>query len=156
MNLPRRSQSRHPRSLPAAGPGGWGQWEGTGLSLKRAKTPPRRRRKRAIFQGVAVAAATLREAGGGAVSISAVSDGGSLLTELDERRDRVGRAKTPLTRRESEVLRIVAEGLSDKEIAAKLVISEHTVHRHVSNIRTKLRVPSRSAAAAHAARLDLI
>ena len=79
-----------------------------------------------------------------------------VLAELDERRDRLGRADTPLTRRESEVLRLVAEGLSDKEIAAKLVISEHTVHRHVSNVRTKLRVPSRTAAAAQATRLELI
>jgi LuxR family transcriptional regulator, maltose regulon positive regulatory protein len=79
-----------------------------------------------------------------------------LLAELDEGRDGVRRAKTPLTRRESEVLRLVAEGLSDKEIAARLVLSEHTVHRHVSNIRTKLRVPSRAAAAAQAARLDFI
>jgi DNA-binding NarL/FixJ family response regulator len=46
--------------------------------------------------------------------------------------------------------------LNDKEIAARLVLSEHTVHRHVSNIRTKLRVPSRAAAAAQAAKLDLI
>jgi LuxR family maltose regulon positive regulatory protein len=79
-----------------------------------------------------------------------------LLAELDARRDGVGRAETPLTRRESEVLRLVAEGLSDREIAAKLVISEHTVHRHVSNIRTKLPVPSRSAVAAQATRLKLI
>jgi ATP/maltotriose-dependent transcriptional regulator MalT len=79
-----------------------------------------------------------------------------LLAELDERRAGAGRGETPLTRRESEVLRLVAEGLSDKEIAAKLVISEHTVHRHVSNIRAKLRVPSRTAAAAQATRLDLI
>ncbi len=67
-----------------------------------------------------------------------------------------GAVETPLTPRESEVLRLVADGLSDKAIAAKLVISEHTVHRHVSNIRTKLRVPSRAAAAAQAAKLDLI
>ena len=63
---------------------------------------------------------------------------------------------SPVTAREAEVLRLVAEGLSDKQIAARLVISEHTVHRHVSNIRTKLRAPSRSAAAAQAARRGLI
>jgi DNA-binding CsgD family transcriptional regulator len=62
----------------------------------------------------------------------------------------------PLTDREREVLRLVAEGLSDGEIAERLVLSPHTVHRHVANIRTKLRQPSRAAAAAHAARLGLI
>jgi len=42
----------------------------------------------------------------------------------------------------------VAQGRTDREIAATLVISEHTVARHVSNIRTKLGVPSRAAATA--------
>jgi DNA-binding NarL/FixJ family response regulator len=54
------------------------------------------------------------------------------------------------------VLRLVAEGLSDREIADRLVLSQHTVHRHVANIRTKLRQPSRAAAAAKAARDGLI
>jgi pimeloyl-ACP methyl ester carboxylesterase/DNA-binding CsgD family transcriptional regulator len=57
-----------------------------------------------------------------------------------------------LTRRETEVLRLVAGGHTDAEIAARLVLSPHTVHRHVSNIRTKLGVSSRAAAAAWAAR----
>jgi DNA-binding NarL/FixJ family response regulator len=60
-----------------------------------------------------------------------------------------------LTRRETEVLRLVAHGLSNKEIATELVLSEHTVHRHVANIRRKLGVPTRAAAAAAAARLGL-
>lgn len=62
----------------------------------------------------------------------------------------------PLTAREREILALVAEGLSDGEIAERLVISPHTVHRHVANIRAKLRQPSRAAAAAAATRLDLI
>jgi pimeloyl-ACP methyl ester carboxylesterase/DNA-binding CsgD family transcriptional regulator len=62
----------------------------------------------------------------------------------------------PLSEREREVLRLVAEGLSDADIAERLVVSPHTVHRHVANIRTKLRQPSRAAAAAHAARRGLI
>jgi pimeloyl-ACP methyl ester carboxylesterase/DNA-binding CsgD family transcriptional regulator len=61
-----------------------------------------------------------------------------------------------LSERELEVLRLVALGLSDKEIAERLVLSPHTVHRHVANVRTKLRLPSRAAAAAHAARMGLI
>ena len=61
-----------------------------------------------------------------------------------------------LSARELEVLRLVAEGLSDPEIAERLVLSPHTVHRHVANIRTKLRLPSRAAAAAQAARMGLL
>ena len=58
----------------------------------------------------------------------------------------------PLTVREREVLRLVAAGLSDREIADRLVLSPHTVHRHVANIRTKLGQPSRAAAVAYATR----
>jgi len=61
-----------------------------------------------------------------------------------------------LSEREREVLRLVAEGLSDSEIAERLVLSPHTVHRHVANIRRKLGLRSRSAAAAAAARAGLI
>jgi DNA-binding CsgD family transcriptional regulator len=53
-----------------------------------------------------------------------------------------------LTAREREVLLLVAQGLTDAQIADRLVLSPHTVHRHVANVRTKLGVPSRSAAAA--------
>jgi pimeloyl-ACP methyl ester carboxylesterase/DNA-binding CsgD family transcriptional regulator len=63
---------------------------------------------------------------------------------------------SPLSAREAEVLRLVAEGLSDADIAARLIVSPHTVHRHVANIRTKLGQPSRAAAAAYAARRGLI
>ena len=61
-----------------------------------------------------------------------------------------------LTDREREVLRLVAAGLADAEIAARLQLSPHTVHRHVANIRTKLGQPTRAAAVAHAGRLGLI
>jgi DNA-binding CsgD family transcriptional regulator len=61
-----------------------------------------------------------------------------------------------LTPRELEVLRLVAAGKSNKEIAAALVISEHTVARHVQNIFTKLDVPSRTAAGAFAFEHDLV
>lgn len=62
----------------------------------------------------------------------------------------------PLSAREREVLGLVGQGFSDAEIAERLVLSPHTVHRHVANIRAKLRQPSRAAAAAHAARHGLI
>ena len=56
----------------------------------------------------------------------------------------------PLTGREVEVLRLIAAGKTNRAIAGELVISEKTVARHVSNILTKLDLPSRSAATAYA------
>jgi DNA-binding CsgD family transcriptional regulator len=61
-----------------------------------------------------------------------------------------------LSRREAEVLRLVAHGMSNKDIADRLALSKHTVHRHVSSILTKLDLPSRAAAAAYAARHGLL
>jgi pimeloyl-ACP methyl ester carboxylesterase/DNA-binding CsgD family transcriptional regulator len=66
------------------------------------------------------------------------------------------RGMDELTVREREVLRLVADGLSDAEIADRLVLSPHTVHRHVANIRRKLGLHSRGAAAAAAARAGLV
>lgn len=63
---------------------------------------------------------------------------------------------SPLTRRETEVLHLVAAGLSNREIASSLVVSEHTVHRHVANILRRLGQSSRAAAAAHGTRAGLI
>jgi DNA-binding NarL/FixJ family response regulator len=54
------------------------------------------------------------------------------------------------------VLRLVADGHSDRAVAMHLVLSEHTVHRHVANILTKLDCASRSAAVAEALRRGLI
>ncbi|MGE5233821.1 MAG: LuxR C-terminal-related transcriptional regulator [Acidobacteriota bacterium] len=65
-------------------------------------------------------------------------------------------APSPLTVREREVLQLVAQGLSDKRVAVRLRLSEHTVHRHVSNILDKLDLPSRAAAVAYAARAGLL
>jgi LuxR family transcriptional regulator, maltose regulon positive regulatory protein len=57
-----------------------------------------------------------------------------------------------LTPREREVLRLLADGLTNRQIAERLVVSEHTVHRHVTNVLRKLDLPSRAAAAAHTVR----
>jgi DNA-binding CsgD family transcriptional regulator len=61
-----------------------------------------------------------------------------------------------LSERELEVLRLVAAGNSNREIAARLVISEHTVARHMQNVFGKLGVSSRSAASAFAAAHELL
>ncbi len=60
-----------------------------------------------------------------------------------------------LSKRELEVLALVAEGLSNQRIAEELVISEHTVKRHVANILRRLGLSSRTAAASLAARHGL-
>ena len=68
-----------------------------------------------------------------------------------------GRTTLPeVTAREREVLRLLAEGLTNRQISNRLVVSEHTVHRHVTNILRKLGLPSRTAAAAHAVRAGLL
>jgi LuxR family transcriptional regulator, maltose regulon positive regulatory protein len=67
-----------------------------------------------------------------------------------------GREHTPLTTRQVEVLRLVADGLGDRDIAARLTLSEHTVHRHVANIYVRLGCSSRAAAVAQANRLGLL
>jgi DNA-binding CsgD family transcriptional regulator len=61
-----------------------------------------------------------------------------------------------LSARELEVLRLVARGKSNREIAGELVISEHTVARHLQNIYGKLRLSSRAAATAFAFERDLV
>jgi predicted ATPase/DNA-binding CsgD family transcriptional regulator len=65
-------------------------------------------------------------------------------------------AASVLTPRELDVLKLVAQGLSNSDIAQRLVLSEHTVHRHLANILRKLDLSSRVAAAAWAARAGLV
>ena len=61
-----------------------------------------------------------------------------------------------LSRREVEVVQLIAKGWSNPRIAERLFISDHTVHRHVANILVKLDVRSRSAIVARAAALGLL
>jgi DNA-binding CsgD family transcriptional regulator len=67
-----------------------------------------------------------------------------------------GEAVTVLTPREREVLTLVAQGRTNLDIAERLFLSEHTVHRHLANILRKLNFSSRAAAAAWAVRTGLV
>jgi DNA-binding NarL/FixJ family response regulator len=78
------------------------------------------------------------------------------LALLDSTAGRAAREAHGLTPRQVEVLRLVAAGKSNREIAASLVISEHTVARHVQNIFAALGVSSRTAASAFAFEHDLV
>jgi two-component system, NarL family, response regulator LiaR len=58
--------------------------------------------------------------------------------------------KDPLTERENEILQLVAQGLTNDQIAERLVVSERTVRTHVSNILAKLQLANRTQAALYA------
>ena len=79
---------------------------------------------------------------------------GKLVAALGGRSTALKRAG--LTPREMGVLSLVAEGLSNRQIAEKLVVSEHTVHRHLANVYAKLGVSSRAAAVALVSQRDLL
>jgi LuxR family maltose regulon positive regulatory protein len=86
--------------------------------------------------------------------------GDALLRRLDDTAVNLppSASKTPLSGlspRQLEVLVLVAQGLTNRDIAQRLVLSEHTVNRHVANILRKLGLPSRAAAASLAGRYGL-
>lgn len=99
-------------------------------------------------------------------AIKAVAAGGSYLgaktaAELLKRIDNETVAPTadlpePLTERELEVLKLLGQGIGNREIAAELVLSEKTVKTHVANILQKLQVSSRTQAVLYAIRHNLI
>jgi len=79
-----------------------------------------------------------------------------LLQELRGNRTQTINVYTELSEREQEVLRLIAEGMSNAEMAEKLVLSEKTVKSHVSNILNKLHLADRTQAAVFAWREGVV
>jgi DNA-binding CsgD family transcriptional regulator len=107
--------------------------------------------------GVGLACRALGDGEGGALELDAARAGFAELGAAPDlaRLDSIAGGRSQgeshgLTKREAEVLRMVAAGDTNKAIAAELVLSERTVDRHVSNIFAKLGVSSRTAATAYA------
>lgn len=83
------------------------------------------------------------------------AEAAKLLRELGAHPGAAGQAQTPLTRREVEIAELIAAGLTNREIADRLVISTKTVEHHVSHILDKLDLKGRAEIAAYAVRGSL-
>lgn len=79
-----------------------------------------------------------------------------LLRDYIHRIDGVSQAEPPLSPREKEILRLLADGYSNKEIAEKLVVSSSTIHTHRSNLMQKLGLSSRYELVQYARRHGLM
>jgi DNA-binding CsgD family transcriptional regulator len=124
-------------------------FEAARARIELARTLAAAARQRDALRELKSAGATLRR-------IGAAHAAGRVETLERELRQAQPRAPRTLTPREREVLRLVAKGMSDRAIAEQLVLSEHTVHRHVANILAKLGCTSRSAAVADALTKQLL
>ncbi len=95
----------------------------------------------------------------GGQSLISPSMAGALLAEFTELSKRSAEPRVPvprLTERELEVLRLVARGMANKDIATSLFISENTVKNHVRNILEKLQLHSRMEAVVYAVREKIL
>lgn len=124
-------------------------FEAARARVELARTLAAAARRRDALRELKSAATTLRRIG----AAHAVAQVDTLERELQQAPPH---APGKLTPRECEVLRLVAKGMSDRAIAEQLVLSEHTVHRHVANVLAKLGCTSRSAAVADALTKQLI
>jgi NarL family two-component system response regulator LiaR len=79
-----------------------------------------------------------------------------IIQELQGARREAANPFTELTNREMDVLKLIAQGLSNTQIAGELVISEHTVKGHVSNILSKLHLADRTQAAVYAWQMGVV
>lgn len=104
--------------------------------------------------------ATLRDVANGRLAIDPALLREALLTDPQPRLDKNGTrgraAELSITAREHEVLTVVAEGMTNKEIGARLNISEDTVKKHVQNLIWKLRAADRTQAAVIALRMGIL
>jgi len=75
---------------------------------------------------------------------------------LNKKRQLTGEKDSSLSKREVEILKLIAEGYTNKEIAQKLYLSEHTVRNHISNIFLKLNCNTRAKAVLEAFKKKLI
>jgi ATP/maltotriose-dependent transcriptional regulator MalT len=108
----------------------------------------------AAVRDAQLALARLEEIGAVAEAVRARELLGGLgVSPKSKRASRGGQVLTP---REIEILRLVSEGLTDAGIAERLVLSKHTVHRHLQNAYARLGCSSRAAAVAKANRLHLL
>ena len=100
--------------------------------------------------------AAAEAAAAGLVALDPASFDAALSVRINGARGADGIAVQSLSPREIEVLRMMAEGLGNKEIAGKMKLSEHTVKFHISSIFTKLDVSSRTEAVTLGMRLGLV
>jgi DNA-binding CsgD family transcriptional regulator len=120
-------------------------------ALRRAETAFRAdRQPHELARVLLLQGRAFESVGDAASSASAMAQGRDILSRLGARVDepRASEIDGPLTRREREVLALVAEGAGNREVARRLFISEKTVGRHLANVYLKIGVGTRTAAAA--------
>jgi DNA-binding NarL/FixJ family response regulator len=95
---------------------------------------------------------TVRRMGPAAAAVSSMSNRHLRVVAAPEERD----ALASLSERELQVVRLVAEGLSNKEISARLTLSDKTVKNHISHILAKMGLTARTQVAVYAIRAGFV